>query len=614
MGSNGNGIGGFLGGEPERSALNTASYHELPIVLCGQGNGCATGAPIEVSARGENLSRRRLLRNLAVAAATCPVRASLLGRAAPPATYTFEEVPPSKSGIRWVHSAGRSAEKYLPESSGAGCAFLDFDNDGWMDIYLVNSGKSNFFNPPQPLQNALYRNNRDGTFTDVTAKAGVAGGGYGMGVAVGDYNGDGFPDLYVTQCGQNILYRNNGDGTFTDVTAQAGVAVGGWSSSAVWFDYDNDGRLDLFVCQFAEFDLLHGCGKDSAGVRHYCIPKIFNPMPSWLFHNNGDGTFTDISKAAGIAEHLGKAWGVVATDVNNDGRMDLFVSNDTVPNFLFINRDGRFEESALAAEVAYSGDGRARSGMGVDSADFNQDGWMDLFVANIDEEFFSLYQNHGDGTFDDVAIPAGIGMSTRWMSGWGLKFLDYDNDGDLDLIAASGFPDDLLDRASAAIQWRQPLLLFHNEGKKFQDVSAGSGPVFAKKFPARGLAIGDFANDGGVSVLINNNNEAPLLLRNNVGRLNNWLGVRLIGRKSNPDAIGARIAYQAEDLKRTRTKVGGGSFLSSHDPRVVLGIGRREKIDSLEVTWPPPSGKVERFTDLPLNRYITIVEGTGKWS
>jgi hypothetical protein len=483
-----------------------------------------------------------------------------------------------------------------------------------MDVYLVNSGKSIFFNPPHPLQNALYRNNRDGTFTDVTAKAGVAGGGYGMGVAVGDYNGDGFPDLYVTQCGQNILYRNNGDGTFTDVTAQAGVAANGWSSSAVWFDYDNDGRLDLFVCQFAEFDLLHGCGKDSAGVRHYCIPKIFNPMPSWLFHNNGDGTFTDVSKAAGITEHLGKAWGVVAADMNNDGRMDLFVSNDTAPNFLFINRGGKFEENGLAAEVAYSGDGRARSGMGVDSADFNQDGWMDLFVANIDEEFFSLYQNNGDGTFDDVAIPAGIGMSTRWMSGWGLKFLDYDNDGELDLIVASGFPDDLFDQASSAIQWRQPLLLFHNDGKKFQDVSSGSGAVFAKKFPARGLAIGDFANDGGVSVLINNNNEAPLLLRNNVGRLNNWLGVKLVGRKANRDAIGARINYRAGDLKRTRTKVGGGSFLSSHDPRVVLGIGRRTKIDSLEVTWPQPSGKVERFSDLPLNRYITIVEGAGKWS
>ncbi|MGD0630275.1 MAG: CRTAC1 family protein [Terracidiphilus sp.] len=570
--------------------------------------------PIKVNTPPDNLSRRRLLRSLVAMAAASPAYRTLLARAAAaPAPYAFEEVPAAKSGIRWVHDAGRSQEKYLPESSGAGCAFFDYDNDGWMDIYLVNSGKSNFYNPPHPLRNALYRNNRDGTFTDVTAKAGVPGGGYGMGVAVGDYNGDGYPDIYVTQCGQNILYRNNGDGTFTDVTAKAGVAAGGWSSSAVWFDYDNDGRLDLFVCQFAEFDLMHGCGKDSNGVRHYCIPRIFNPMPSWLFHNNGNGTFTDVSKAAGITEHLGKAWGVVATDVNNDGRMDLFVSNDTVPNFLYINRGSVFEESGLAAEVAYSADGRARSGMGVDSADFDEDGLMDLFVANIDEEFFSLYRNNGDGTFDDVAIPAGIGMSTRWMSGWGLKFLDYDNDGNLDLIAASGFPDNLFDEASSAIQWRQPLLLFHNEGKTFHNVSADSGPVFAKKFPARGLAIGDFMNDGGVDVLINNNNEAPLLLRNNVGRLNNWLGVHLVGRKSNPDAIGARVSYQAGDLKRSRMKVGGGSFLSSHDPRMVLGIGQRAKIDSLEVKWPLPSGAVEQFTDLPLNRYITIVEGAGKW-
>ena len=570
--------------------------------------------PIKVNTPLEDLTRRRLLRSLAALAAASPAYANLLARGiAAPAPYAFEEVPASRSGIRWIHDAGRSQEKYLPESSGAGCAFLDFDNDGWMDIYLVNSGKSNFFNPPHPLQNALYRNNRDGTFTDVTAKAGVAGGGYGMGVAVGDYNGDGFPDIYVTQCGQNLLYRNNGDGTFTDVTAKAGVAAGGWSSSAVWFDYDNDGRLDLFVCQFAEFDLAHGCGKDSNGVRHYCIPKIFNPMPSWLFHNNGDGTFTDVSKASGIAEHLGKAWGVVATDVNNDGRMDLFVSNDTVPNFLYINRGGTFEESGLTAEVAYSADGRARSGMGVDSADFDEDGLMDLFVANIDEEFFSLYRNNGDGTFDDVATPAGIGMATRWMSGWGLKFLDYDNDGNLDLIAASGFPDDLFDEASSAIQWRQPLLLFHREGKTFRNVSADSGPVFGRKFPARGLAIGDFMNDGGVDVLISNNNEAPLLLRNNVGKLNNWLGVQLVGRKANRDAIGARVNWEAGDLKRSRMKVGGGSFLSSHDPRLVLGIGQRAKIDSLEVKWPLPSGAVERFTDLPLNRYITIVEGAGKW-
>ena len=562
----------------------------------------------------ENITRRRLLRNMAGVAAASPFCGPLLSRAAGlAAPYTFEEVPASKSGIHWVHDAGRSAMKYLPESSGAGCAFLDYDNDGWMDIYLVNSGKANFFNPPHPLRNALYRNNRDGTFTDVTEKAGVGGGGYGMGVAVGDYNGDGFPDIYVTQVGRNILYRNNGDGTFTDVTEKAGVAAAGWSTSAVWFDYDNDGRLDLFVCQFAEFDLMHGCGTDAAGLRHYCIPTTFNPEPSWLFHNNGDGTFTDVSKATGIAAHLGKAWGVVATDLNNDGKMDLFVSNDTAPNFMYMNRGGTFEETGLAAEVAYSADGRARSGMGLDSADFNEDGLMDIFLANIDEEFFSLYQNNGDGTFDDVATPLGIGMSTRWMSGWGLKFFDYDNDGNLDLIAASGFPDDLLDSASSSIQWRQPLLLFHHEGKGFRDVSAASGPTFARKFPARGLAIGDFMNDGGVSVLISNNDEAPLLLRNNIGKLNNWLGVNLIGRKCNPDAVGARVAYQAGELKRSRMKVGGGSFLSAHDPRIVLGIGQRAKIDSLEVRWPLPSGAVERFTDLPLNRYITIVEGTGRW-
>ncbi len=530
------------------------------------------------------------------------------------ALAVFEEVPPELSGIHWVHDAARSPEKYLPESSGAGCAFLDFDQDGWMDIYLVNSGPANFFKPQKPIRNALYKNNRDGTFTDVTEKAGVPGTAYGMGVAVGDYNGDGFPDLYVTQCGRNVLYRNNGNGTFTDVTDQAGVAAAGWSTSAVWFDYDNDGRLDLFVCQFSEFDLNRGCDKDVNGIRHYCIPKIFNPEPSWLFHNNGDGTFTDVSHKLGIARHLGKSWGVVAADFNNDGRMDLFVSNDTVPNFLLINKGDHFEEMGLAADVAYSADGRARSGMGVDAADYDNDGLVDIFLGNIDEEFFSLYHNNGDGTFDDLSITSGMGMSTRWMSGWGLKFIDYDNDGDLDLFAVSGFPDDLLDSASNAIQWRQPFLLFHQQGGRFHDVSLASGPVFAKKFPARGLASGDFNNDGGIDLLVLNNNEAPVLLRNNVGRLNNWLGIRLVGKKCNPDAVGARVTYQAADLKRLRFKVGGGSFLSAHDPRMVLGIGQRPKIDSLEILWPQPSGQTERFTDLPINRYITIVEGTGKWS
>ncbi len=545
-----------------------------------------------------------------LAGGACVGSLPLLGASTIP---TFEEIPPARSGITWVHTAGKSAEKFLPETSGAGCAFLDYDNDGWMDIYLVNSGKCDFYTPASPLRNALYRNNRDGTFTDVTEKAGVGGAGYGMGVAVGDYDGDGFPDIYVTCYGRNILYHNNGDGTFTDVTEKAGVGIAGWSSSAVWFDYDNDGRLDLFVCSFVEFNKTLSCGVDSRGVHHYCIPRIFTPRPSKLFHNNGDGTFTDVSKETGISEYPCKAWGVVATDINNDGRMDLFVSNDTVANLLLVNRGSRFEEVGLAADVAYSAEGRARSGMGVDSADFDQDGWMDLFVANIDEEIFSLYRNQQDGTFDDLAIPMGIGMATRWMSGWGLKFFDYDNDGDLDLILSNGFPDDLVEELSHQVTYKEPLLLFHNEGKSFKNVSQGSGEVFAKTFAARGLAIGDFNNDGAVDVLISNNDEPPILLQNNVGAKNHWLGLRLVGRKCNSDAVGARVAWQAGDLKRSTMKVGGGSFLSSHDPRLVLGIGGRKKIDSLEIRWPLPSASVERFTDVPLDRYITIEEGSGKW-
>jgi hypothetical protein len=567
----------------------------------------------------KTISRRELLWQFLAAGSGITVAPPawtnrFLARSAAAAPW-FEEVPPAKSGIHWVHTAGKSAMKYLPETSGAGCAFFDFDNDGWMDIYLVNSGKSDFYTPAQPIRNALYRNNRDGSFTDVTQKAGVPGGGYGMGVAAGDYDGDGNTDLYVTQYGKNILYHNNGDGTFSDVTDKAGVAAAGWSSSAVWFDYDSDGKLDLFVCRFAEFDPATGCGVERDGTRHYCIPRIFKPRPSWLFHNNGDGTFTDVSKESGIAEHLGKAWGVVATDINNDGWMDLFVANDTVANFLFRNGgNGKFEEIGLAADVAYSSEGRARSGMGVDSADYDQDGWMDLFVANIDHEIFSLYRNKRDLTFDDVAIPAGIGMSTRWMSGWGLKFFDYDNDGELDLLSANGFPDDLVEEFSKQVTYREPLLLFHREGSGFKDVSSQAGPAFAKSFSARGLAIGDFDNDGAVGVLISNNDGAPVLLRNHAGRQGNWLGLRLIGKKANRDAIGARLTYQADDLKRSRMQVGGGSFLSSHDPRLVLGIGSRKKIDWIEVKWPQPSGRVQRISSLPLNRYITIEEGRDGWA
>ncbi len=559
------------------------------------------------------LSRREFFQGLAGSVGFYALSRGALGQTSqtPP---VFEEIPPSASGIHWTHNAARSAQKYLPEATGPGCAFLDYDNDGWVDIYLVNSGAGDFYTPATPLRNALYRNNRDGTFTDVTEKAGVAGGGFGMGVAVGDYNNNGFPDIYVTQYGSSILYRNNGNGTFSDVTREAGVGVQGWASSAVWFDYDNDGRLDLFVGQFAKFDKTTGCGISSDGKRHYCIPRIFPSTPSWLFHNNGDGTFTDVSRQSGIANHLGKAWGAIATDVNNDGRMDLFVANDTVGNFLFMNRgDGRFEEVGLRADIAYSADGRARSGMGVDSADFDDDGWMDLFVANIDEEIFSLYRNNREGTFDDLAVPLGVGMATRWMSGWGMKFIDYDNDGRLDLFLANGFPDDLVESFSSQVKYHEPLLLFQNADGKFRNVSEQSGPVFAKSFSARGMAVGDLDNDGGIDVLVAVNDGAPILLHNNVGKQNHWLGVRLVGTKSNRDAIGARVSYKAGDLTRSRMRVSGGSFMSSHDPRMLLGLGKRVKADWLEVRWPQPGGSVERFANIPVDRYITIVEGTGEW-
>ena len=561
-----------------------------------------------------SFSRRQFLFSLAggVSLAGFPRLAGTLTEATSP----FEVVTPEVSGIRWAHSSGKSSEHYLPETTGAGCAFLDYDNDGWMDIYFVNSGKCDFFDPSPPLRNALYHNNRDGTFIDVTEKAGVAGGGYGQGVAVGDYDGDGFPDLYVTQYGHNILYHNNGDGTFTDVTDKAGVAAPGWSSSAAWFDYDNDGKLDLFVCQFVEFskEKNKDCRVGEDAKRGYCIPHVYRATASWLFHNNGDGTFTDVSKSSGIAAHLGKAWGVVATDINNDGLMDLFVANDTVANFLFANRgSGKFEEIGEPAGVAYSSEGRPRSGMGVDSADFDQDGWMDLFVANVDREMYSLYRNNHDESFEDAAASTGIGAATRLMSGWGLKFLDFDNDGDLDLFLANGNPDDLIEQIHSQVKYQEPPLLFRGSGKTFRDISEQSGPIFSQALSARGMAIGDFNNDGAIDVLISVNNGAPVLLRNNAAAQNHWLGVKLVGRKSNPDAVGARITYQAQDLKRSRMKIGGGSYLSDHDPRIVLGIGKRPKIDWLEVKWPLPSGATERFTDLPINRYITIDEGQGKW-
>ncbi len=526
----------------------------------------------------------------------------------------FEEVPSAASKISWTHVAGQSQDMYLPETVGSGCAFLDYDNDGWMDIYLVNSGPCDFYSPAKPLRNALYHNNRDGTFTDVTLAAGVPGSAYGMGVAVGDYDGDGFPDLFVTQYSNSILYHNNRDGTFTDVTAKAGVACPGWATSAVWFDYDNDGRLDLFVCRFVEFSKATNrhCGLGVENHRAYCSPAPFTPAPCWLFHNNGDGTFTDVSKESGIARSLAKAWAVVAADINNDGWMDLFVGNDTVPNFLFLNRGkGHFEENGVLAGVGYSAFGTARSGMGVDAADYDQDGWPDLFIANIDHQAYSLYHNSGDESFSDSANQSGIASASFLLSGWGAKFFDYDNDGNIDLLLANGHPDLMIGQQLPNVEYLEPMLLFRNTGTGFKNVSAESGAIFSKKLAARGLALGDFDNDGAVDVLISQNDGPPVLLRNKAAGKEHWVGVRLVGTKANIDAIGAKLTYKAGDLQRHVFKVGGGSYLSAHDPRVVLGLGANRKLDWLEIKWPRPSEKVEKFTDVSIDRYVTIVEGQG---
>jgi len=570
-----------------------------------------------VKAPRKAMSRRAMLRLAGAAGlgALASPRRDLLAAAASAASGPlFEEVPPSASGITWVHTNAMSPERYLPETMGPGVAFLDYDNDGWMDIYLVNSGPCDFYTPPRPLKNALYRNNRDGTFTDVTDKAGVAGGTFGMGVAVGDYDNDGYPDILVTSYGRCLLYHNNGNGTFTDVTDKAGVAAPGWTTSAVWFDYDNDGRLDLFLCSFVEFGVGKHvfCGDNKLGRRYYCIPRIFKPTPSRLFHNNGDGTFTETDAGTDIQRSLGKALGVVATDINNDGRLDLFVANDTVQNFLFANRGGgKWEEIGLPSEVGFSANGQARSGMGVDSADFDQDGWQDLFVANVDQEMYSLYRNNRDESFADVAHTNDVAQATRLMSGWGLKFFDVDNDGHLDLFLANGHPDDQIDQYAGQVKYREPLLLFKNDGTRLHDVSKDAGPVFQKPFPARGLAVGDFDNDGRLDVLIGNNGEAPALLKNKAGAENHWVGLRLVGTKCNRDAVGARLRWSVGGVQRSRLKTAGGSYLSSHDPREILGLGAATRLDWLEIQWPAPSGRTERYTDIPVGRYMTVVEGKG---
>ena len=527
----------------------------------------------------------------------------------------FEEIPATKSGLHWRHENARSSRRYLPESLGPGVAFVDYDNDGWPDIFLVNSGPADFYRPRATLHHALYHNNRDGTFTDVTAKAGIAPtSSFGMGVAAGDFNNDGYPDLFVTAYGRSILYRNNGNGTFTDITVRAGIEAPPWSTSALWFDYNGDGLLDLFICgfvQYTEKDQAR-CIAERGGKPGYCMPRIFSPSACRLFRNNGNGTFTDVSRETGIAARPSKALGVVTTDFNNDGLLDLFVANDTLENFLFVRGAAGFEDQAFGAMVALSEAGWPRSGMGVDSADINGDGWQDLFVSNIDKERFSLYRHTGHGVFDDLSFAGEIGRATYNMSGWGCKFFDADNDGELDLLLANGHPDDLVAERNPKVTWAEPMLFFQPGGGMLRNKSASAGPVFERSIAGRGLAAGDYNNDGRLDFVVGVNGAAPLLLKNNSGAGNFWVGIKLKGSTANRDGIGALITWSVGGKRYSRLKTSGGSYLSSHDSREILGLGPSSTCDWVQIRWPLPSRRTERFEGIAANRYTVLEEGHGR--
>ena len=517
--------------------------------------------------------------------------------------------------ITFQHDNAASSEKYLIETMGSGCGWIDYDQDGLLDLYLVNSAATPAYTPKQPLRNALYRNNGDGTFTNITAHAGVGAEGlFGMGIAVGDYDNDGFPDLFVCGYGRCILYHNNRDGTFTDVTARAGVANRGhWASSAAWFDYDNDGRLDLVIANYVDWSPERNfyCGDHGPGMRSYCHPDDFNPKPPTLFHNNGDGTFTDVSKASGFATKAGNGLGVVTFDYDNDGWQDIFIANDHMPNFLFHNnRNGTFSEVGYLAGVAVSADGQFEAGMGTDAADTTRSGRMDLVVTHLDMQLARFYQNLGDGSFDDATFRSKVGYATFHMSGFGTRFFDYDNDGMVDLFMANGHVLDNIERYHADTKYAEPKLMFRNAGRGiFENVSDQLGPDFLLSRVSRSAAIGDFDNDGDLDILISNNGQPPQLLRNDGGNSNHWLEILLIGTKSNRDGVGARVKLTAGDLTLYDQRKGGMSYQSAQDPRLHLGLGQRTKIDALEIIWP--SGTITNLPNLRADQIIAIKEGTG---
>ena len=527
---------------------------------------------------------------------------------------TFKDITAS-AGISFVHDNAASSEKYLIETMGSGCGWIDFDQNGLLDLYLVNGAATRLYTPRHPLRSALYRNNGDGTFTDVTAHAGVSAEGlFGMGIAVGDYDNDGSPDLFVLGYGRCILYHNNGDGTFTDVTAKAGVGnLGKWASSAAWFDYDNDGRLDLVIANYVDWSAENNfyCGSKGPGLRSYCHPDVYHGQSPTLYHNNGDGTFTDVSERSGLAKSAANGLGVVTFDYDDDGWQDIFIANDSMANSLFHNnRDGTFREVAYAAGVAVGLEGQFEAGMGTDAADISGSGRLDLIVAHLDQQLARLYRNLGDGVFDDATYSSKLGYATFHFSGFGTRFMDYDNDGLCDLFFANGHVLDNIERYHAETHYAEPKLMFRNIGKGFfQNVSDQLGPDFQIPRVSRGAAIGDFDNDGDLDILVNNNGQTPQLLRNDGGNANHWLQLFLIGTRSNRDAVGARAKLTSGGVVQYQQKKGGMSYQSAQDPRLHFGLGQHALVEELEIRWP--SGELTKLSNLKCDQFLTIREGHG---
>ena len=529
-------------------------------------------------------------------------------RSATPASPSLFADVTAKAGIEFVHKSGASPEKYMVETFGSGVAWIDYDNDGFPDLYFVNGAPG--------TANGLYHNNKDGTFADVTARAGVAANiganakSYKTGVAVGDYDNDGYLDLYVTAFGPNILYRNNGDGTFRDVTAAAGVAgpPSEWSTSTGFFDYDRDGRLDLYVVNYLDYRLEDNlyCGLRKAGYRMYCHPTQFDGMADRLYHNNGDGTFTDVSKKAGIANPAGKGLGVTFCDFDRDGDTDIYVANDTVRNFLYRNNgDGTFTDVAYAAGVGFDPNGKPQAGMGVDCADYDGNGFPDIFVTNFSEELNALYKNLGDSTFEDVS--SRVGMDSAFLPlGFGTRLFDFDNDGDLDIHITNGHVIDNVKLFQPNLSYAQKDLLFENIGGKFRDISAQAGPALQTLRVGRGLAVADFDNDGYQDVVISSLGQRPALLRNLGARSGNWIMVRAKGKKSNGFGLGATVKLQTSEGLQVREINNVASYLSSNDVRLHFGLGQAKIIQQIEILWP--SGTRQLLKDVPVNQILAVQE------